>query len=245
MTRKNSSPALRPKWLVLIVVLLVAYGLLQPVVNSRLGWELPSLTSLLGEQTQRSKPVVNEYDKPLAGRVVTTESDGDSTSSPQNSSRKQTERASTSTSLSSEALNATGDKSEAADLLYGLLRETRPDEYVSPAGLRYTRGSEEGHRLDHLARHLQDQPDRPGRHGVFQGDMPQLLLWLDEAYSRANKRAKGTKTRDEEGRTIIEVTFEKPIGYIGGRDGDRQGHPESKRLRMVLDGNRVITAFPY
>jgi len=222
MPRKNSSPAIHPKWLVLIVLLLIGYGLLQPVLNSRWGWKLPSLTSLLSDQAQIEEPAP-EFDR-----------EPNATSDAANETQQASER-----ELQSDS------PKQPDNLLYGLLRETRPDEYISPAGLRYTRGSEEGHRLDHLARHLKDQPDRPGRHGVFQADMPQVLIWLDEAYGRANQRAKGTKTRKEDGRTVVEVSFAKPIGYIGGRDGGRQGHPESKRLRMVLDGDRVITAFPF
>ncbi len=45
------------------------------------------------------------------------------------------------------------------DLLYGLLKETGRQRYVSPEGLQYNPGSEEGHRLKHLERHLKDQPD--------------------------------------------------------------------------------------
>lgn len=131
------------------------------------------------------------------------------------------------------------------NLLYGLLRDTGREDYVSPAGLHYTRGSEEGHRLKHLERHLNDQPDRPGSHGVFDGDMPQVLRWIDEAYSRAKSKAKGTSQREEEGRVVYEVNFATPIGYIGGREGARKKNPDCKRLRIVIDGNRVITAFPF
>ena len=131
------------------------------------------------------------------------------------------------------------------NLRYDLLREVGLQEFVSPAGLRYTRGSEEGHRLDHLARHLEDQPDRPGRHGVFEGDMRQVLLWLDEAYGRAASKEKGTSVRQEDRRTIIETTFDQRLGYIGGREGRRIKNPSTKRLRLVVDKDRVITAFPF
>lgn len=132
------------------------------------------------------------------------------------------------------------------NLLYGLLKEVGREEYVSPAGLRYTRGSEEGHRLKHIERHLADIPDRPGRHGVFEGDMAAFLRLLDEAYTRAEKGEKGTnKTEDEEGMMKYEVSFPKPIGFIGGRDGAKQKNPDAKRIRMILAGDRVITAFPF
>jgi hypothetical protein len=75
--------------------------------------------------------------------------------------------------------------------------------------------------------------------------MTVVLRLLDEAFERASSGAKGTSKRDEDGRTVYEVTFGKPIGYIGGRDGARQKNPDAKRLRMVVDDNRLITAFPF
>ena len=119
--------------------MLISYSLLQPKLNSRWGWNLPSLASLLSENSSSGEP----------------------------------ERGSGSPS------DSLGEE----NLRYGLLRGTKRQEFVSPAGLRYTRGSEEGHRLDHLARHLEDQPERPGRWS-FRGDMHRVLLWLDEAYQR-------------------------------------------------------------
>lgn len=131
------------------------------------------------------------------------------------------------------------------DLRYGLLKEIGREVYVSPAGLRYTRGSEEGHRLKHLEKHLKDIPDRPGKHGVFDGDMAQTLRWIDDAYTRGKQGAKGVRKRDEDGRTVYEVPFTKTIGFIGGRDGKRDNNPDAKRLRLVVEGDKVITAFPY
>ncbi|MEZ6136910.1 MAG: hypothetical protein R3C53_18600, partial [Pirellulaceae bacterium] len=133
------------------------------------------------------------------------------------------------------------------ELLYGLLVEKRKgsEDYSSLAGLRYTKGSEEGHRLKHLQRHLEDQPSRPGKHGVFYGDLPQVLRWLDDAYKRGNAGAKGAKKRQDNGMTIYEVSFDKPVGYVGGRDGGRDGNPDAKKIRMVVDGDRLITAFPF
>ena len=131
------------------------------------------------------------------------------------------------------------------NLLYGLLKDTGREVYVSPAGLSYTRGSAEGHRLKHIEKHLKDIPDRPGKHGVFDGDMAQVLRWIDDAYTRGKQGAKGVRKRDEDGRTVYEVPFTKTIGFIGGRDGKRDNNPEAKRLRLVVDGDQVITAFPF
>jgi hypothetical protein len=133
----------------------------------------------------------------------------------------------------------------ASDLLYGLLKDVGREVYISPAGLRYTRGSEEGHRLKHIEKHLKDIPDRPGKHGVFDGDMAQVLRWIDDGYTRGKQGAKGVRKRQEDSRTVYEVPFTKPIGYVGGRDGKRDQNPDAKRLRLVVDGDQVITAFPF
>ena len=201
---------LRPSGLWLLGGLL-AYGLLQPTLNARMGWHLPSLAAVLG-QTQSGSPTVesskNTPAKPVDGDIASASPDG---------------------------------------LLYGLLRESRPhsQDFVSPAGLRYQKGSEEGHRLSHLERHLKDQPTRPGKHGVFFGEMPQVLRWIDEAYERGMRGGQGVSQRREDGRITYEVAFDLPIGFIGGRDGKRDGNPDARRLRLIVDGNRFITAFPY
>lgn len=133
---------------------------------------------------------------------------------------------------------ADGDK-----LLYGLLREIRADRYISPQGLQYLPGSAEGHRLEHLRRHTEDQPSRPGKHGVFDGGMEGALATIDDAYQRARKNQRTTKQVDRD-RTIYTVDMGRRIGYVGGRDGNRQRKPMARRVKMVLEGTQVITAYP-
>lgn len=129
-------------------------------------------------------------------------------------------------------------------LKYGILKSVGKDRYESPAGLIYAPGSEEGHRLSHIERHLDDDPQRPGSHGVFQGSMEQFLIAIDEAYRRARGHAKGTRTRSEEAETVYEAPFDQPIGYLGGSLGRDKGNPPLKRLRVVVRGTNLITAFP-
>ncbi len=114
----------------------------------------------------------------------------------------------------------------------------------SPAGLLYTRGSAEGHRLDHVLAHGIDQRSRPGYHGVFaEADRQMIVQLLDEAYLQAMKGTR-SRRRVEDGRTIYTVDMGRDIGYIGGELGNRKGRPRTQHIRLVLEDQRVITAYP-
>ena len=149
----------------------------------------------------------------------------------------------TSEATSSKPSTKSSDiKKEDDGLIYGILRETSPKRYMSKAGLMYAPGSAEGHRLEHLRRHTKDDKSRP-IHGVFDGDMEGALKTIDLAYERAKKN-QGTTKKVDDGRTIYTVNMGKRIGFIGGKTGQRKRNPFSNRVRIVLDGNKVITAFP-
>jgi hypothetical protein len=74
--------------------------------------------------------------------------------------------------------------------------------------------------------------------------MAEFLVAIDDAYKRAKGHAKGTKSRVEDGATILEAPFDKPIGYLGGTEGARRKNPKLKRMRIVLRDRNLITAFP-
>jgi hypothetical protein len=115
----------------------------------------------------------------------------------------------------------------------------------STAGLLYTPGSQEGHRLRHVLRHDEDQPSRPGLHGVFDGDAEELLVVLDEAYLLVKAGGPQVKSRREGQRMVHEVDLRRRIGFVGGQQGRRQGNPPATHVRLVLEDDRVITAFPF
>jgi hypothetical protein len=254
------------KWALAVVVALILYGVLQPVVNQRFGWQLPSLASSDArvDEAGDSSAGRGEIGKPEAFAPTPTtpailadqeEARHPSASKPPIHSSS-TEAASASSTPGRNQSGGGEVEARAApaesgalqgklNLKYGFLQDLGRENYLSPAGLRYTPGSEEGHRLKHLERHLSDLPDRPGKHGVFDGDMEQALRWIDDAYSRGLRGAKGVTKRAEEGRVIYEVPFTNIIGYVGGRDGRRTNNPPAKRLRLVVDGDRFITGFPY
>jgi hypothetical protein len=138
----------------------------------------------------------------------------------------------------------TGIQQADSDLRYGLLKEVSTDRFLSPAGLLYTPGSEEGHRLKHLERHTQDMPQRPGSHGVFDGGMEGALQAIDSAYQMVKEKKSGVQQEEKGSRTIYTVNMGRRIGYVGGREGNRRERPMARRLRLVVEENRVITAFP-
>ncbi len=128
--------------------------------------------------------------------------------------------------------------------LQEILQSNSRREYRSPAGLRYTRGSQQGHRLKHLMAHAQDQPDRTGNHGVFDNSDPvKVVALVDEAYLQA-QTGRDTRTQNEAERTVYDVNLRRRIGYIGGTSGARKNHPTAKHVRLVVEGDRLITAFP-
>ena len=126
----------------------------------------------------------------------------------------------------------------------GRLRASEGGTFISTAGLRYGPGSREGHRLKHVLLHTQDQPDRPGSHGVFYGGRATALAVVDEAYQIARQRGPPTRITRAGRRTIYTVDMGRPVGFVGGRTGKKQGHPVASHVRLVLDGRDVITAFP-
>ncbi len=138
-----------------------------------------------------------------------------------------------------ERAEAAGDTQR----LYGLLEDLGDRRFLSPSGLLFTPGSAEGHRLDHLRRHVEDDPGRPGRHGVFDGGMEGALQTLDRAHEMAKAGDRTTQYQDD-GRTIYTVDMGARIGYVGGREGRRLNNPVARRIRIVLEQNRLITAYP-
>lgn len=126
-----------------------------------------------------------------------------------------------------------------------VLTEAGRGAYRSEGGLRYTRGSQHGHRLAHVLAHTRDEPDRVGQHGVYDTDDPATVVRLiDEAYTQA-LTGRDTRTERERERTVYTVDLGRRIGYIGGQSGNRRNRPRAEHLKLVVEGDRLITAFPY
>ena len=125
------------------------------------------------------------------------------------------------------------------------LQDVGGDVLESPAGLRYGPGSREGHRLKHVLRHGKDEPNRPGKHGVFAGDRAAILALLDDAFRLALEGDARAQVKTQGPRKIYTVDMERRIGFVGGQVGNRQNRPAANYVRLVLEGKYVITAFPF
>ena len=228
-----------------IAVFLALYSFAAPQLNTRLGWNLPEVRLDSDSNINPQVAVGKEED-----------SDSDKLVSPSSQEHQDPTRGIANSKSNSDAKNprksaglknsdavTTPDDSNPQSGQYAFLREISPDRYLSPAGLLYTPGSAEGHRLEHLRRHTQNDPQRPGSHGVFDGEMSDALSIIDQAYEQAKKGQRTTKKTDQD-RTIYTVDMGKRVGYVGGREGDRRQNPLARRVRLVLEGNRVITAYP-
>jgi hypothetical protein len=241
--KATNVPKIPTSWLILLVFLGILYSLFQPWANSRLGLKLPSIPELISadrsQPTQRPKQETQRPKQETEGPKQETERPKQESEGP----KQQAEKNETRPIESSDHESTSKNNTEASP--YDFLKNDGSEVYISKAGLRYTRGSEEGHRIKHLARHLEDIPNRSGSHGVFEGGWQVTLQRIDDAYRRSKQNDAKTKVRKEENRSIIETEFSDPIGYVGGRDGAKKGNPTTRRLRLVTEGDRFITAFPY
>ncbi len=253
LNSSNSGPQRLPtKWLLALVVGLALYGLLQPTLNKRLGLKLPSIASILSSDDRQAKvppEVAQERDRQSANR--TEEKDSRSSDAPPSGSDSTTSLGSSPNSNSpgtplgtSQEKKQSDERSATNDLKYGLLKPAGRGAFLSPQGILYTPYSgPDRHRLDHIAKHTKDDPARP-IHGVFEGDMPKVVVWLDEAYAQIKSRAKSVKEVKQGSRTRYDVGLGKTIGYIGGRDGARSNNPKSQTVRMIMEKTKIITAYP-
>ncbi|MEW4488294.1 hypothetical protein AB1L42_09450 [Thalassoglobus sp. JC818] len=124
------------------------------------------------------------------------------------------------------------------------LVEVSKNIFESPAGLVYRSGSVDGHRVDHVLSHAEDIPAKP-IHGVFSGDREEIFKLIDEAWKIAQERGPPqVETEQNRDRTVLTVDMKRAIGFVGGQSGKRQGHPECRKIRLVVEDQDVITAYP-
>lgn len=129
---------------------------------------------------------------------------------------------------------------ERARSSFGL--EVLPDgRFRSPAGLLY--GSDPDarfdSRVDHVLNHASDIPNRPGAHGVFTVD---ALPATDEAWVAVRRGAAVAQPQGP--RTVYFVNMHREVGFVGGQSGVASGNPSVTYVKLVLQGDNVISSYP-
>jgi hypothetical protein len=118
------------------------------------------------------------------------------------------------------------------------------DFHRAAAGLVYLPGSADGHRLRHVMEHAKDNTSKE-IHGVYDGERDEILAVIDEAFTKAKKGGTDVRSEKQNGRRIYTVNLKRRIGQMGGQQGERQGNPECRYLRMVIENDvEVVTAYP-
>lgn len=123
------------------------------------------------------------------------------------------------------------------------LKPIGKDRFRSPAGLVYGPGSRDGHRLKHVMKHAQDDMSKPV-HGVFVGTERQILELIDDAFRKVQANHRSVSRTGSGSRVSYSVYYGRRIGYVGGQSGRRKNNPPAKTLVLVLEDDRIITAYP-
>ncbi|MCA9037274.1 MAG: hypothetical protein KDA91_19195 [Planctomycetaceae bacterium] len=142
------------------------------------------------------------------------------------------------------ATGRTADKS--GDIQLGQFTEIRNNTFRSSAGLIYPPGSADGHRLRHVMKHAKDDTSKPV-HGVFDGDGDRDVVFalIDKAWVKAKKGGRDVRKERQNDRLVYTVRMDNRVGYVGGREGQRQKNPECRFIRIVIeDESTVVSAYP-
>jgi hypothetical protein len=198
-----------------ILVLIVGYVLFRPSLEKWLGVSLPSITNSNQQADNPNDNNSNTDPKPNDGQSGNSNSPNGSPN------------------------GGSSDGSEGP-----LLTKLQDGGAKLQSGLVFP-GSRNGEtRLEHVMRHDDDQPNRSGMHGVFDGDETDLLEVVDEAYEMILNKSPRVRAKKEGARTVYDVDMQRRIGFVGGRVGAERRHPAARKVRLVLEGNKVITAYP-
>lgn len=236
-----------PAWVISVAVFLVIYLILQQQQRGKQP-EVPGSNHSVSVATDGSDQDLQPT-KIDAELLPQTASDRELPESPTTSSGKAAAPARktvrTPASSNRPPPGSSSDSKESRPEL-GQLQKSGNQVWESTAGLTYGPGSQEKHRLKHVMRHATDQPRRPGKHGVFagEGEQAKVLALIDEAYLKALQGGRTVQKKQDGQRTVYTVDMQRPVGYVGGQVGNRMGKPPANKIRLVLEGSSVITAFP-
>ena len=184
------------------------------------------------EKSNSTKSDSNKYDAKLPKLDIGSTAPKDDNSFRSNGASKQ--------NTSAKKQSNRNQKSSSGEFLTSIGR----NKLKSPAGLIYGMGGGGEHRVDHVMRHGRDDTSRPS-HGVFDGDKDTILAVIDEAYEMVKSKSKYVKSEASRGNMADTISMGRKVGYEGGQKGKRNNHRPLKSVRLILDGDRVITAYPY
>lgn len=139
---------------------------------------------------------------------------------------------------------AASPKSTRGSAPTGYLKDIGRNRFQSPAGLLYTMGPNREHRIDHILRHAEDESTRPV-HSVFDGSREEILATIDEAYELVKAKSPRVRSSRSDGNDEYKIRMNRKVGYEGGQGGKRKGYPPLTNIKLILDGNRIITAYPF
>ena len=217
---RSGQGRMRTSTMLVMLVLVGGYLFAEPALESQFGVDLPGIHTP-GDQVADAQPA--ESPQPAGNSKQPAKS------TPANAKPADVEPAETPASLA----------------LDDVLEEIGRDTYRTKAGLIYGRGSVHGTRIEHLKSHAKDDPDRPGQHGVFdENDPAKLVQLIDEVYLKALEGGRQVQHEGEGSRDVYTVDMQRRIGSIGGESGARRNHPPARHVRLVVDGERFITAYP-
>lgn len=256
---------LPPKYWVVLGVLAAVYFFAEPKLETALGRPLPGfndnqkVAATINDQAAGGQSTTGQTTGgQIAGGPAATMGSANSKSANRKSlddlfdqnrnsspSGSNPNTSSSSPSTSSNKNTSSKKSTTSGKAALGTLTEIGRKVFKSTAGLVYTPGSQEGHRLAHIERHTEDQPNRNGSHGVFDGGREGMLAVLDEAYLLALKGGRDVQSEKQDSRTVYTVNLRRRVGFIGGQSGKRKNNPPVNRVRLVLEGEKVITAYPY
>ena len=216
-SRKSpASSRLSSRTTMILVGLVVAFVLLQPSLERWSGIELPDFVDDSGQVVEKA------HSQPIESESASERGD-----------------------IGPDSTRPEVPSSDDPTSKLGELRESDNRVFVSTAGLRYRPGSQEGHRIDHVLRHANEDRSRPV-HGVFDGDRDEIFAIIDEAYLITQERGPPNATSDQQdGRTVWTIDLGRRIGYVGGQTGERSHHPAAQHLKLILEnGTNVVSAYP-
>jgi hypothetical protein len=247
MTATSQTPPARRqprslKTTLILLAIVIGYALLQPKLEHWLDTELPPF------EEEARVDQTDELPAPSAAAPATSRPDSGGADASSDDNRTNRGSAADVAAMpvpptdTANTPGATATEHETPRL--GELRDIGGNVFQSTAGLYYRPGSQEGHRIKHILRHHEDDPDRPV-HGVFNGDRNEVFAVIDEAYLYTfDHGPPRVTTEKDDGRTIYRIDLGRRIGYVGGQSGKRQGHAAARHVQLILDGAEVVTAYP-